>query len=476
MSWVRIPPNPHQYWSFYSTHCIYNGRKLTESVYDWRSCPNIDKNSHQMHFENSPLSLFLYALKSSESKRQYPARLKKFFDFIQIETTPEIENKEDFKNALNEQSLIFLKNAKNNESWVLASILSFMEYLKNKQQKGQITAGTIKNYYRSIKLFCEMNDLNIRWKKITVGLPKARNSSNDRATTIEEIKKLLEYPDRRLKAIVSVMMSSGIRLGAWDYLKWSNVIPLYDSEKNVIAAKLIVYCGEPEEYFTFITAEAYSLLKEWINFRKSYGEKIDTETWLMRDIWQTTNINYGAKWGLATVPRRLESVAIKRIIDRALRIQGIRTNLNNGQKRHEFKAVHGFRKFFKTRTEQIMKPIHVELLMGHSTGISDSYYRPKEKEILDDYLKTTDSLTINSDNLTLKKQVLKLEEENKNGEYVIQGKLHEKDEQIKHISEKHEQDIKNIKEEMDRQFLQIMKLVQQNPVLAQVKPEILKEI
>ena len=65
--------------------------------------------------------------------------------------------------------------------------------------------------------------------------------------------------------------------------------------------------------------------------------------------------------------KKLQSVAIKRIIDRALRIQGIRCNLKEGQKRHEFKAVHGFRKFFKTHSEQIMKPINVEILMGQST-------------------------------------------------------------------------------------------------------------
>ncbi len=77
-----------------------------------------------MQFENSPLSLFLYALKSSESKRQYPARLKKFFDFIPIETTYDIKDKDDPKNALNEQSIVFLKNAKDNENWVLNAILS----------------------------------------------------------------------------------------------------------------------------------------------------------------------------------------------------------------------------------------------------------------------------------------------------------------------------------------------------------------
>jgi hypothetical protein len=42
-----------------------------------------------------------------------------------------------------------------------------------------------------------------------------------------------------------------------------------------------------------------------------------------------------------------------------------------------------------------MKPINVETLMGHSTGISDSYYRPTENDLLDDYLKVVDQLMIN---------------------------------------------------------------------------------
>ena len=42
-----------------------------------------------------------------------------------------------------------------------------------------------------------------------------------------------------------------------------------------------------------------------------------------------------------------------------------------------------------------MKPINVETLMGHSTGISDSYYRPTEKDLLDDYLQVVDQLLIN---------------------------------------------------------------------------------
>ena len=64
-----------------------------------------------------------------------------------------------------------------------------------------------------------MADISIAWKKITRGLPRGKNYADDRILTIEEIRKLLEYLDRRIKAIVYTMISSGIRLDAWDYLR-----------------------------------------------------------------------------------------------------------------------------------------------------------------------------------------------------------------------------------------------------------------
>ena len=63
-----------------------------------------------------------------------------------------------------------------------------------------------------------MSEIPIHWKKITRGFPKSRKYADDRAPTIEEIQQLCGYPDRRIKGIVYTMASSGIRLGAWDYL------------------------------------------------------------------------------------------------------------------------------------------------------------------------------------------------------------------------------------------------------------------
>jgi integrase len=161
----------------------------------------------------------------------------------------------------------------------------FLQYQKERTDKGDITSATLINFVKALKLFCEMSDISIPWKKITRGLPRARETSNDGAPTTEEIRKLVKYPDRRIKAIIYTMVSSGIRLGAWDYLKWKHVAPLTNDTGDVVAAKITVYAGDIEEYYSFLTPEAYYSLKEWIDFRKSYGENIEDESWVMRDLW-----------------------------------------------------------------------------------------------------------------------------------------------------------------------------------------------
>jgi hypothetical protein len=384
--------------------------------------------------ERGPMAKFMYGLKSSEARRQYPRRLKMFLDFIELNGT------------INEQARQLLAQTKDSPSLTEERFIEFVESQIERSRRGEIAESTISNYYKAAKLFCEMNDVStINWKKIRRGIPRGRQASNDRAPTTEEIQKLVEYPDRRIKPIMYTMLSSGVRLGAWDYLQWEHVKPLINKNGEVIAAKLTVYAGDAEEYYSFITPEAYNALNEWIDFRASYGERITAETWLMRDIWQTTNIDYGAKLGLATFPKRLKSSGIKRLLERALWEQGIRHPLQKGAKRHEWKAAHGFRKAYKSRAEQVMKPINVEITMGHYIGISASYYKPTENDILQDYLRAVDVLTVSSDKTVLKKQLQELTEQGRSNEYIIKAKLQEKDEIVRSMKEKYDADIELLK-------------------------------
>jgi integrase len=391
-----------------------------------------------------PLNLFKYALKSSESQRQYPGRLKVFLDYLGIGGT------------IDEQAREFAKKARNNPKWLQESLMKFIVYQKERVSRKEISEGTIGNYYKAIKLFCEMNfdQPIINWKKVARGMPRARKFALDRIPTVEEIRRLCEYPDRRIKAIIYTMASSGIRVGAFNYLQWKHITPLSNSGGDIIAAQMLIYPGDPaEEYYTFCSPEAYNELKNWMQYREDCGEKISGESWLMRDIWQTHRMDYGAKFGLAENPKKLEAIAVKRIIERALWEQGIRKPLPMGTKHHEWKPAHGFRKFFKTKAEQVMLPLHVEMLLGHDTGLSMSYYRPSSKTLLEDYLKAIDLLTINADRTILQKRVAELTERSKEENYIIKGKLFEKDEEIRSMKE----ELSSMRAEMN-DVLEVLKI------------------
>ena len=140
-------------------------------------------------------------------------------------------------------------------------------------------------------------------------------------------------------------------------------------------------------------------------------------------------------------PRKLQTLGVKRLIERAHWAQGLRTKLKYGKKRHQYQANHGFRKWFKTRCETGgMKPINIETLMGHGPGISDSYYRPTEQDLLEDYLKVVDLLTISSEN-QLEQQIANLKAQSEQVELYKQRyaemrlSLDEKDDTIKRIQE-----------------------------------------
>jgi hypothetical protein len=136
-----------------------------------------------------------------------------------------------------------------------------------------------------------------------------------------------------------------------------------------------------------------------MNYRKNAGEEINEKSWIMRQLW---NAKKGRKFGLVTVPKKLQSIGIKHLIEDALWTQDIRKKSQINGNRYEFQANHGFRKWFKTQCELAgMRSINIEILMGHSIGISDSYYRIKEEELLEDYTKAINSLSINSANKEL---------------------------------------------------------------------------
>jgi predicted transcriptional regulator len=226
------------------------------------------------------------------------------------------------------------------------------------------------------------------------------------------------------------MISSGIRVGPWNYIKWGDITPITRND-TIIAAKIRVLNTKTNKYYiSFITNEAFLAIKEWMDFRQSFGEKISNDSWIMRNLWQIKSQRYGNYLGLAKHPKKFSVDGIRMLINDAWKIQGVRYNTKNGN-RFAFKSLHGFRKYFETETQKVMKSINISILMSHDTGIVQHYYKPKEDELLNDYLNAIELLTMDSDGISLNKQIQDLLKKNQNNEYIIKGKLQEKDEEIK---------------------------------------------
>jgi hypothetical protein len=174
-------------------------------------------------------------------------------------------------------------------------------------------------------------------------------------------------------------------------------------------------------------------LERWIAYRKECGENIDDNSWAMRQLWNTKEGYY--HHGTIKDAAKLKSSGVKRLIEDALWTQGIRRKSNLKRNRYEFQTDHGFRKWFKTRCEIAgMKSINIEKLIGHSVGISDSYYRATENELLDDYLKAVNLLTISGEH-RLQKQMEEVIEQSRNNDASIKFQLYEKEQAIAMLTE-----------------------------------------
>jgi hypothetical protein len=128
--------------------------------------------------------MFVYAIKSPLTRKKYEGNLTKFFDFSHIHGE-----------AIAARCASFEEMSKTNPKWVSLVIINFLQTQKQRVERKEISGATVRNYIKAIRLFCEMCDILIAWKKINRGLPKIRRFADDRAPTIEEIQRICEYPD-----------------------------------------------------------------------------------------------------------------------------------------------------------------------------------------------------------------------------------------------------------------------------------------
>jgi integrase len=321
------------------------------------------------------LDLFLSSIRSPETRNGYNTYFKKYLEFLQTDD-------------------LFYGN---NPRLIEQKIIEFIIDMRNKG-KGY---SSIHNYVSAVLAFYKINDVILNISKINKFVPENRKVRNDRAFTHEEISKLLDAADERMKAVILLLASSGLRLGAISSLRI----------RHLQKRKLLVYENDREEYFTFITLECQIVLDSYLDMRSRYGEKINNESFLIREQFDLRDPFQAKK------ARQVNTDTIRwKLIDLEKRV-GVRSK--------DVKAAHGFRKFFTTQlVNSKINPEIREMLLGHKIQLMSAYYRPTEEEMYQEYEKAVNHPTINEEN-RLRKRVDELSEKEKDNEYIIKGKLEE---------------------------------------------------
>jgi integrase len=98
-----------------------------------------------------------------------------------------------------------------NPKLIESQIIDYIVFLKNQKKVSyshrMISLGAIKHFLR-------MNDVELRWYKILKYLGEDVSVVKDRTYTREEIKQILAKADERMRVVVLLLASTGMRISA----------------------------------------------------------------------------------------------------------------------------------------------------------------------------------------------------------------------------------------------------------------------
>ncbi|MGB7881412.1 MAG: tyrosine-type recombinase/integrase, partial [Nitrososphaeraceae archaeon] len=328
----------------------------------------------------------------------------------------------------------------------------FVTYLS---QPKSLSQSTINQYLTCIKSYFQYHDVDIvpyKFKKRVV-LPKIPRE-DEAAIDQKDIRTiLLQCHNRRLKTYLLVLASSGVRATE------ACAIRVRDCNFDESPTKLHVraeYTKTKRSRDVYISDEASRYLKEWIEYRfridlnkaKRLDEKIgDCLSFQVHDV-KKRNIT----------PR---SIYVKLL----LQFHTVLDAVDFGQRKDNISrrrkiTLHSFRRFVKTTiSDTLAGSDYSEWFLGHTKS---SYYVSKpavRAEIYANkcmkYLTFLEYSTLEATGKTNEARINELE----------------KEKQI--MSQKHEQEIQELREQTDHKLNEIIMMIQKNPKLVHLKQDVL---
>jgi integrase len=328
----------------------------------------------------------------------------------------------------------------------------FVAYLS---QTKNLSHASIHQYLTSVKSYLQYHDVDIipyKFKK-RVTLPKIPREE-ELAIDQNDIRTILQQcHNRRLKTYLLVLASSGVRATE------ACAIRLRDISFNESPTKIHIrpeYTKTKRSRDIYISDEARDYLKNWIEYK--FGVMLNgTEK-------NDRQIDESLVFQVHEV--KVREVTPKSIYNRIVRqFHNILENAHfderkDGMPRRRRITLHSFRRYVKTTiSDSPAGRDYSEWILGHNKS---SYYVSKpavRAEIYKTkcmiYLTFLEYSTLEANGKSLEARINEIE----------------KEKQI--MSQKHEQEMQELREQTDRKLNEIILMIQKNPKLARLKREVL---
>jgi len=255
----------------------------------------------------------------------------------------------------------------------------FQKYLHWKHEDSK--ASTSVAYYQTVVEYFSYHQLRINHYNLRRDIILPQDPKNMKyAVTLSEIRKIIDYSKPKRKALYTVLISSGMRIGETLGLKKRDFDFSQDRICITIPAKLTKKNIQRQ---TYISKEAQHYLIPIIK-KMNQDELIFSSNKDIRKSVDNEILNF---WNL----RKKAELDIKY------------DNSNN----HKI-SLHSFRAFFETQASNTHGLEYAHALIGHS-GYLEQYYRLSEEDRLEKYIELEPKITIGEDF----KNKIKIEKQNK---------------------------------------------------------------
>jgi integrase len=311
----------------------------------------ITSTSDSSSASTSPLAFrqFIDTCKSPATRRIYVKALNYFMKYLGLPNR-------DYDKLLDKDVKL-----------IQMDICDFINYLKVDH-----SAACVSVYVSGINKFYTMNDVTtLNWKKINSFMGEHEKVAEDRPYTHSEIQTLIAHTTPRNRAIILLMSSGGLRLGAIPLLRIRDIEPIdkYQIYKINVYAK-----SRKSSYFSYCSVECRREIDSYLDYRRRWAERITDESPLFRSDYNIQE---------TTAAKPITTHAVRDFVNDLLTRSGLRKVRTEGKvRRSHIMANHGFRKFFETNAFKAgMDHMYLRRLMGQKSGLEDAYLKLSEEAL-----------------------------------------------------------------------------------------------